>query len=39
MAGHIVGMASYKIFPAKNRPKVGYLETVYVKKRDILNDL
>lgn len=30
--GHIVGMASYRIFPVKNSQKVGYLETAYVKK-------
>ncbi|MCV2269472.1 GNAT family N-acetyltransferase [Clostridioides difficile] len=30
--GHIVGMASYRIFPAKNNQTVGYLETAYVKK-------
>ncbi|EQF23793.1 acetyltransferase family protein [Clostridioides difficile CD160] len=30
--GHIVGMASYRIFPAKNGQKIGYLETAYVKK-------
>ncbi|MFL8800008.1 MULTISPECIES: N-acetyltransferase family protein [unclassified Clostridioides] len=30
--GHIVGMASYRIFHAKNSQKIGYLETAYVKK-------
>lgn len=28
----IAGMASYKIFPAKNNQKIGYVETCYVKK-------
>lgn len=30
--GNIVGMASYKIFPAKNGQKIGYVETAYIKK-------
>lgn len=28
----IVGMASFRIFPAKNNQKIGYVETGYVKK-------
>lgn len=28
----IAGMASYKLFPAKNNQKIGYVETCFVKK-------